>query len=99
MSIEGIPLITRFKTFQLHIGLAPLRSIEGIPLITRFKTFLLTFAYSIGYHCIEGIPLITRFKTQLRENLIFHRSCIEGIPLITRFKTIPLCSFMIIIFS
>ena len=63
MSIEGIPLITRFKTFQLHIGLAPLRSIEGIPLITRFKTFLLTFAYSIGYHCIEGIPLITRFKT------------------------------------
>ena len=38
-SIEGIPLITRFKTLtdDLHISV-PSKSIEGIPLITRFKT-------------------------------------------------------------
>ena len=37
--IEGIPLITRFKTFlsALRNHLTQFR-IEGIPLITRFKT-------------------------------------------------------------
>ena len=39
-SIEGIPLITRFKTQDVY-NIATMRlhmSIEGIPLITRFKT-------------------------------------------------------------
>ena len=40
LSIEGIPLITRFKTLSLAIILLiAFISIEGIPLITRFKTF------------------------------------------------------------
>ena len=37
--IEGIPLITRFKTFLPSlVDLDSRFSIEGIPLITRFKT-------------------------------------------------------------
>ena len=65
-SIEGIPFITRFKTFK--VGRYPDDStgfsIEGIPFITRFKTF-----YAMGDRgtpldiSIEGIPFITRFKT------------------------------------
>ena len=40
-SIEGIPLITRFKTDEaLTIAVNAQSSIEGIPLITRFKTLL-----------------------------------------------------------
>ena len=40
ISIEGIPLITRFKTMAaaLFDEMVDLR-IEGIPLITRFKTY------------------------------------------------------------
>ena len=40
--IEGIPLITRFKTNYITIlcKISP-DSIEGIPLITRFKTYIL----------------------------------------------------------
>ena len=38
-SIEGIPFITRFKTFDLSGEEAkPVMRIEGIPFITRFKT-------------------------------------------------------------
>ena len=37
-SIEGIPLITRFKTPNPAAFLCPPPCIEGIPLITRFKT-------------------------------------------------------------
>ena len=37
--IEGIPLITRFKTDETDDGvLIASFGIEGIPLITRFKT-------------------------------------------------------------
>ena len=40
LGIEGIPLITRFKTpFLLWLLLILFQCIEGIPLITRFKTF------------------------------------------------------------
>ena len=39
ISIEGIPLITRFKTNVKKFKIKKLVfSIEGIPLITRFKT-------------------------------------------------------------
>ena len=37
-SIEGIPLITRFKTKCSRRCSYIIWSIEGIPLITRFKT-------------------------------------------------------------
>ena len=37
-SIEGIPLITRFKTTIALIESLTISCIEGIPLITRFKT-------------------------------------------------------------
>ena len=37
--IEGIPLITRFKTATTSYPFFPALGIEGIPLITRFKTF------------------------------------------------------------
>ena len=40
MSIEGIPLITRFKTTAALCGPPASFRIEGIPLITRFKTQL-----------------------------------------------------------
>ena len=37
--IEGIPLITRFKTYiETVLFVLTTLSIEGIPLITRFKT-------------------------------------------------------------
>ena len=36
--IEGIPLITRFKTTTAKTSSIKKLSIEGIPLITRFKT-------------------------------------------------------------
>ena len=40
VGIEGIPLITRFKTKQeLELKVLCVVRIEGIPLITRFKTF------------------------------------------------------------
>ena len=43
LSIEGIPLITRFKTPVItDKTLAIFVSIEGIPLITRFKTYRLS---------------------------------------------------------
>ena len=40
LSIEGIPLITRFKTLKTYMDMREtvVKSIEGIPLITRFKT-------------------------------------------------------------
>ena len=39
VGIEGIPLITRFKTKQeLELKVLCVVRIEGIPLITRFKT-------------------------------------------------------------
>ena len=37
--IEGIPLITRFKTWDFYEKEEKIDGIEGIPLITRFKTF------------------------------------------------------------
>ena len=43
LSIEGIPLITRFKTkAAARVQADNTISIEGIPLITRFKTQALT---------------------------------------------------------
>ena len=61
--IEGIPVITRFKTLILdRFPMLKLR-IEGIPLITRFKTTAGMNGLMIINGCIEGIPLITRFKT------------------------------------
>ena len=36
--IEGIPLITRFKTTMTILSWGFVLCIEGIPLITRFKT-------------------------------------------------------------
>ena len=38
LSIEGIPLIIRFKTLWIFKDSSPVLSIEGIPLIIRFKT-------------------------------------------------------------
>ena len=38
LRIEGIPLITRFKTSTQYKKHYNSKSIEGIPLITRFKT-------------------------------------------------------------
>ena len=37
-SIEGIPVIIRFKTFNLSISSSTTSCIEGIPVIIRFKT-------------------------------------------------------------
>ena len=45
-SIEGIPLITRFKTPRVVAVLDCAVGIEGIPLITRFKTIYLYFFLS-----------------------------------------------------
>ena len=42
-SIEGIPLITRFKTFLSPPFKKMSLGIEGIPLITRFKTMYKSF--------------------------------------------------------
>ena len=39
LGIEGIPLITRFKTKMYYFINSTFKCIEGIPLITRFKTF------------------------------------------------------------
>ena len=42
ISIEGIPLITRFKTLAtVYSSILFFSGIEGIPLTTRFKTLLL----------------------------------------------------------
>ena len=39
LSIEGIPVIIRFKThLTKDLQITPTYRIEGIPLITRFKT-------------------------------------------------------------
>ena len=60
-SIEGIPLIIRFKT---KISLTFWNSsggIEGIPLITRFKTYPIQQDARLRLQCIEGSPLVTRF--------------------------------------
>ena len=39
-SIEGIPVIIRFKTYFQEPILAILYCIEGIPVIIRFKTLI-----------------------------------------------------------
>ena len=63
--IEGIPLITRFKTLSENPPFLTAKfCIEGIPLITRFKTKSLGVVGGISQG-IEGIPLITRFKTKI----------------------------------
>ena len=64
-SIEGIPLIIRFKTEDnyLPLYLILFLSIEGIPVIIRFKTKVLYHQINHFKFRIEGIPLITRFKT------------------------------------
>ena len=43
--IEGIPLITRFKTSKPSLSEPSSSSIEGIPLITRFKTWKKSQSY------------------------------------------------------
>ena len=37
-SIEGIPVIIRFKTISLRVSRYSTNCIEGIPVIIRFKT-------------------------------------------------------------
>ena len=65
ISIEGIPLITRFKTHGTYFQMSHhYISIEGIPLITRFKTSRPKEVIFMSL-CIEGIPLIIRFKTPI----------------------------------
>ena len=41
LSIEGYPVIIRFKTISIPIFLTSLSSIEGYPVIIRFKTIVL----------------------------------------------------------
>ena len=63
LSIEGIPVIIRFKTPLISFLSNTCRiSIEGIPVIIRFKTALVSSCTSVGAG-IEGIPVIIRFKT------------------------------------
>ena len=70
LSIEGIPLITRFKTVSCDtVSISYNSCIEGIPLITRFKTFK-TATEAKLLNRIEGIPLITRFKTMLLRKVV-----------------------------
>ena len=62
-SIEGIPVIIRFKTFKIHYKcLYKVISIEGIPVIIRFKTPGTAWE-QVENNSIEGIPVIIRFKT------------------------------------
>ena len=56
-SIEGIPLITRFKTTSKRIVVVCEDSIEGIPLITRFKTKIFKNASSIAYDVLKAFHL------------------------------------------
>ena len=63
LSIEGIPVIIRFKTEYVPADTKSLdRGIEGIPVIIRFKTPGKLDSGN-GRTCIEGIPVIIRFKT------------------------------------
>ena len=64
LSIEGIPLIIRFKTFYLCGYDLHNSSIESSPVIIRFKTLLCQVPIKSALHRIEGSPLITRFKTR-----------------------------------
>ena len=62
-SIEGIPVIIRFKTEGSFKQLISYVGIEGIPVIIRFKTIMELLNNSKHKNCIEGIPVIIRFKT------------------------------------
>ena len=63
MSIEGYPVIIRFKTKLIELGLITgTDSIEGYPVIIRFKTTMDPTEQYVIY-CIEGYPVIIRFKT------------------------------------
>ena len=64
-SIEGIPVIIRFKTLSPLTFNAYMfgRGIEGIPVIIRFKTKLSDLELRVK-KSIEGIPVIIRFKTE-----------------------------------
>ena len=64
MSIEGIPVIIRFKTLRYEPKSWYSGCIEGIPVIIRFKTLALPLVHIFSYSCIEGIPVIIRFKTE-----------------------------------
>ena len=65
-SIEGIPVIIRFKTTTSTSAFKSIhKSIEGIPVIIRFKTPELEPYFVRFNFCIEGIPVIIRFKTDI----------------------------------
>ena len=56
--IEGIPLITRFKTLEAILpSVPPSIGIEGIPLITRFKTELVIKYWSNGVRVLKAFHL------------------------------------------
>ena len=64
-SIEGIPVIIRFKTTCDHeIKFYCFEGIEGIPVIIRFKTTTFLPKPFNSIISIEGIPVIIRFKTR-----------------------------------
>ena len=66
-SIEGYPVIIRFKTyFILPFGQTNY-SIEGYPVIIRFKTsgFICPHLAFSSSGSIEGYPVIIRFKTPM----------------------------------
>ena len=88
-SIEGIPVIIRFKTTSWSwIECIQYLCIEGIPVIIRFKTRnQLSLAHVPQRQSIEGIPVIIRFKTPGTAWEQVENNSIEGIPVIIRFKT------------
>ena len=63
VSIEGYPVIIRFKT-STPLGVLSLSdgSIEGYPVIIRFKTNS-ELLETADDESIEGYPVIIRFKT------------------------------------
>ena len=72
-SIEGIPVIIRFKTQGGLIGNIYDLGIEGIPVIIRFKTCKELKDAHIKVWGIEGIPVIIRFKTHNSHTNVFHQ--------------------------